>query len=129
NAVLAQQTSAANEHDASTRVAVAGATLSPVPPTLTAVALIIGDAYTQQDIALRIANASLQMNGKQIAAALQIADNMVAAYPNEAMAYVGRGLILDNTGKLNAALADYNKARQLAPQDSTTYNNPGLIYT
>jgi tetratricopeptide (TPR) repeat protein len=128
NAIVAQQTSAAREHNASTEVAVAGATLSPVPPTLTAVALIIKGAFTQQDIALQIANASLRMNDKQIAAALQIADSMVADYPKESLAYIGRGIILDNNGEFDAAIADYTTALQLDPTNATPYINRGLVY-
>ncbi len=128
NAVLAQQTSAAREYSASTQVAIAGATLSPVPPTLTAVALAINDAVIQQDIALRIVDASLRVNDKLLSSAFQIADDMVATYPNAALAYLGRGLIWDSSGKTDEAIADYTKALQIDPQYEPAYNNRGLIY-
>ncbi len=128
NAVLAQQTSAAGESSASTRVAVAGATLSPVPPTLTAVAAAINDSNMQQEIALYLSDASLSIANKQPADALKIANNMISDYPDQPLAYLGRGLIYDTMGNTDEAIADYTQAIKLNPQYSTAYYNRAVAY-
>ncbi len=129
NAVIAQKTSAAGEQAASTQVAVAGSTLSPVPPTLTAVASAISEAYVQQDIAAQIANASLLLVDKDYLGALQTMDDMVASYPDQALAYIGRGLMLDSLNKYDDAVADYTKAIELDPEESNGYINRANTYS
>lgn len=129
NAVVAQRTSFARENIASTKVAVAGATLSPVPPTLTAVASAIGDALTQQDIAGGIANASIMLLDKDFTSALQTMDGMVDNYPDQPLAYIGRGLILDSLNRTDEAIADYTKAIELDPENSGAYLNRAVVYT
>lgn len=127
-AVEAQQTSAVREQSASTQVAVAGATLSPVPPTLTAVAEAITFAQTQQELAAQLSFASIQLVDNDPQSALAIVDDMVNTYPDEALAYMGRGLILDTTGSQDAAIADYTRAIELNPEYLDAYNNRGSIY-
>ena len=128
NAILAQQTSAAGEMSASTRVAVAGATISPVAPTLTAVASAIADANEQQDVALALANASLELSSNNVEGALQMANTMVADYPDQSLAYVGRGTMLDRADKIDEALADYTRAIELDPERADAYSNRAQIY-
>src|SRR5258708_23584761 len=48
--------------------------------------------------------------------------------PNDPQAYNTRGLALAQAGKLEDALADFNKAISLAPNDARAYVNRGLIY-
>ena len=129
NAILAQRTSAAREQAASTQVAVAGETLSPVPPTLTAVASAISDAFNQQDIANGITNASIHLLDKDFTGALQIMDNIVSAYPDQSLAYIGRGLVLDSLDRLDDAIADYTTAIKLDSENSGAYTNRALIYS
>ncbi len=128
NAVAAQQTSAARENVASTKVAVAGATLSPVPPTLTAVALAIKDANVQQDIASEISNASILLVDNNLQGALQAMNDVVKNYPDQPLAYVGRGLMLDSLSRFDEAAADYTKAIELDPENLGAYFNRAGLY-
>src|SRR5258708_38257939 len=48
--------------------------------------------------------------------------------PNDPQAYNTRGLALAQAGKLEDALADFNKAIGLEPNDARAYANRGLIY-
>ncbi len=127
-AVVAQQTSAAREASANQRVIEAGATLSPVAPTLAAVSTAINFANHQQDIALFLSDASLQIANGESADAIEIANEMVSDYPDEPLAYMGRGLILNSIGDLDAALADYSKAIELNPTYDLVYYNRAIIY-
>lgn len=127
-AVEAQRTSAAQEATANAQVAVAGATLSLVPPTLTAVALAIEDSNLQQEIAIQIANASLQLSNSDVDGALKTLDDMVATYPDEGLAYVGRASVLENLGETDAALADYSAAIELDPERNDAYVSRGRLY-
>lgn len=128
NAVMAQQTSSAREAAASTQVAQARETLAPVPVTLTAVASAIADAYTQQQIALSLSDASVQLANNDPDIALASADGIVTDYPNEALAYIGRGLILDGVGRIDEAIADYTTALKLDPKNAVAYYNRGIDY-
>jgi tetratricopeptide (TPR) repeat protein len=127
-AVAAQRTSFARENIASTKVAVAGATLSPVPPTLTAVASAINDSKAQQDIALGLANAGMSLVNQDYTGAGRIMDNVVAQYPQQAFAYVGRGMVLDALNSPDTAIADFTKAIELDPQSADGYYNRGVAY-
>ncbi len=127
-AVAAQRTSFARENIAGTKIAVAGATLSPVSPTLTAVDAAIKNAEVQQDIANQISNASIMMVDNDLQGALQIMNDAVAAYPNEPLAYVGRGLMLDSLNRPDDAVADYTKAIELDPEDIGAYFNRAGVY-
>lgn len=128
HAVVAQQTSAARESSANQRVLEAGATLSPVAPTLAAVSTAISFANQQQDIALYLSDASLQIANGESADAMEIADEMVSVYPDESLAYMGRGLILNSLGDLDGAIADYSKAIELNPTYDLVYYNRAIIY-
>ena len=127
-AVVAQQTSSAREASASTQVAVAGATLSPVPHTLTAVAQAINAAEIQRDIASSLSSANVQLLDNRTVQAMSIVDALVADYPEEAGAYFGRALIQDSLGEYDAAVADYSRAIELDPTYYDAYVNRGLIY-
>jgi tetratricopeptide (TPR) repeat protein len=48
--------------------------------------------------------------------------------PRYANAYNTRGNIWNRTGDLARALGDYNRAIELAPNDSLTYNNRAAIF-
>ena len=45
------------------------------------------------------------------------------------MAYSSRGHVHEQVGKLEAAVADYNKAIELIPTDTVLYDNRGLLYS
>jgi len=128
NAVAAQRTSFARENIAGTKVAVAGATLSPVPPTLTAVASAISSAYDQQEIALEIANASIALADKNLPEAADIVNGLVADYPDEALAYIGSGLIQETAGQMDEAVVSYTRAIELDPNNTVAYSNRANVY-
>ena len=52
----------------------------------------------------------------------------IAVDPKIADAYVGRGSIYADQGKLDIAISDYNKAIELEPTFSDAYNNRGIFY-
>jgi len=127
-AAIAQEISAARERGANTQVAIIGQTLTPVPPTLTAVASAVADARDKQEIARLIADANLRIVDGDLNRALQIGDHMVAQYPNQAGAYLGRGLVLTNVNQLDEAIVDYTQALKLDPQYAVAYYNRGIVY-
>ena len=48
--------------------------------------------------------------------------------PNDAHAYVNRGIAWDNKGELDKAIADYNQALAINPKFALAYNNRGLAW-
>ncbi len=130
-AVVAQRTSFARENIASTKVAIANATLAPVPVTLTAVAVDIADVVTQQNITNEISNASLSLTAQDNAGAIQIVDQLIQDYPDEATAFIGRGVILETVGKIPEAIESFQKAIEMDTQgdySSYAYSGLGRIY-
>jgi tetratricopeptide (TPR) repeat protein len=113
--------------DLATQVSIAGATLSPVPPTLTAVASAVLDAQEQQDMAQRSFAASIQLNDGERVIAQRTADALVARYPNRALSYLSRGLLFSRI-KAEDALADFNKAIELDPRSANAYFGRGVVY-
>lgn len=64
-----------------------------------------------------------------------VGDNTIAEYtkaielnPNDAKAYVNRGVAYYTRGNLNQAVADFSKAIELDSQFATAYYNRGLAY-
>lgn len=49
--------------------------------------------------------------------------------PDDAKAYIGRGIALYAQGKLDEAITDYNQAIKLNSDNSDAYNNRGLAFT
>jgi tetratricopeptide (TPR) repeat protein len=110
-----------------TQVSIAGATLSPVSPTLTAVASAVLDAQEQQDMVRRSFTASIQLNDGERVLAQRSADAMVAQYPDRALSYVSRGLLFSRI-KAENALADFNKAIELDPRSANAYFGRAVVY-
>lgn len=105
-----------------TEVAIAGATLTPVPPTLTAVAI-------RQDIAFRFGNAILDLstfNNPQVGQF--VAQQVVADYPDNALAYQVSGMLNSNTGNWKQAIDDFNRAVEIEPEAAMLYNSRGSVY-
>ncbi|MEZ4668793.1 MAG: tetratricopeptide repeat protein [Anaerolineae bacterium] len=127
-AVMAQQTSEAREQASSTQVAVAGATLSPVPPTLTAVADAIEQAKIEQNIALDLADASLDISNGDSENALISAQGLVEDYPNQPLAWMSNALILSSAGQNEEAIASYTHVIELDPTNELAYYNRGTSY-
>ncbi|MDR2095351.1 MAG: tetratricopeptide repeat protein [Treponema sp.] len=48
--------------------------------------------------------------------------------PNDSDAYISRGNALQEKGDINGAIADYNEAIRLNPNDARFYSNRGLAY-
>ncbi|GGA01458.1 tetratricopeptide repeat protein [Okeania sp. KiyG1] len=48
--------------------------------------------------------------------------------PNNAEAYNNRGIVYDNQGEYEKAIADYNQAIRLNPKNADAYYNRGLIH-
>jgi tetratricopeptide (TPR) repeat protein len=110
------------------QVALAGQTLTPIPPTLTSVARAIADALEIQEIAVQFANASLRMAEGQQQDALQLANAMIESYPNQPMAFFCRGLIYDLANQDDNAIADFTQAIQLHPGYGRAYYSRAKVY-
>ncbi len=59
--------------------------------------------------------------------AMELADKLIKLRP-EAYYYIERGLILTDDYRLEEALADYEKAMELEPDNLYAYNNAGVNY-
>ena len=59
--------------------------------------------------------------------AMELADKLIKLQP-EAYYYIERGLILTDDYRLEEALADYEKAMELEPDNLYAYNNAGVNY-
>lgn len=113
--------------EARRQVAISGQTLTPVPPTLTAVAAAIAQAEREQDIAVRLANTSLQIENSP-SIALAAGNALVEDYPDEKLAFMSRGLILASLERYEEAIADYTRAIELDPAYTAAYVNRGNVY-
>jgi len=109
-------------------LSVANDSLAQVPPTLTAVALAVADAQRQQDISMRFADAILQMEDTPSEAQRTI-ERIIADYPDEALTYLGRGLISWSQGNIDDAIADFTYAIDLNPQFVRAYMNRANAYS
>jgi tetratricopeptide (TPR) repeat protein len=54
--------------------------------------------------------------------------DVIKKYPNSYVAYTNRGFYYYNQGKMDLALADYNKGVESNPKAFKTYNNRALVY-
>ena len=59
---------------------------------------------------------------------MQDFNQAIAANPNDAAAYLGRGNLLRSQNDFNGALADLNQAIRLNPEGAQAYHARGLIY-
>lgn len=93
------------------------ASATQIPPTLTQAAVI-------QDISLSFANLLLQ-NGENPSAQLAGMDAVVEQYPEQAAAYLVRGVMYAVQGEHERALEDYDEAIRLDPEVADAYYNRG----
>ena len=64
-------------------------------------------------------------NARQFEAAIEKATNVIEKYPKAFLVYNILGVVLKNQGKLNEAVASYQKALSLKPDYADTHNNMG----
>jgi tetratricopeptide (TPR) repeat protein len=96
----------------------AQSTATQIPPTLT-------QAAVEGDILVLFAFVMLQQfddPSEQIARL----DELVAQYPDQALAYTARGVFHAAQGNLTETIADYTEAIRLNPQDAEAYNFRGI---
>ncbi|MGK7920241.1 MAG: tetratricopeptide repeat protein, partial [Trichodesmium sp.] len=60
--------------------------------------------------------------------AIQLLHQVITLHPNSSQAYSNLGKILKKEGRLEEAIAHYEKAISLQPDDSSNYSNLGLIF-
>jgi len=87
----------------------------------------VTQASVMQDISQTFSDALLQYPD-DLDAQLSIMDDVVATYPDEAMAYMIRAIVYDNREEYDIAIDDYNTAIELAPDNSLLYYNRGDTY-
>ena len=64
-------------------------------------------------------------NARQFEAAIEKATNVIEKYPKAFLVYNILGVVLKNQGKLNEAVASYQKALSLKPDYANAHNNMG----
>jgi tetratricopeptide (TPR) repeat protein len=111
------------------RIAVAQATLMPIPATLTQAAALREDALQGQNILTEMSAVLLNVQSN-IAVNVQIAraERLVAAYPNNPLAYRARGLVRMVLNDYPGALEDYTHAISLAPNFGDALLSRGNLY-
>ncbi|MBC8171461.1 MAG: tetratricopeptide repeat protein [Anaerolineae bacterium] len=124
----AYQTATAGINSASTAIARSNLTLTPVPLTLTAISVTVDEVDKDTSFALQLAYVSVLLAEDNPVVALQVGDRLVSTYPDEADAYVVRGLIYLDTADNEAAITDFSKALELDPDNGDTYHRRGNAY-
>jgi tetratricopeptide (TPR) repeat protein len=126
-AVIQQREAQSDADLARTEVAFAGATATQIPPTLTQAAVVAEDALIEQEISIQFVDAILQGENDpyQIIARM---DGVVEAYPEEASAYIVRGLAFGELGEDELAIEDFTQAIELDGQNPAAYLNRGGVY-
>ncbi len=126
-ATNAQGAAEQREADAVTAVAIANATLTPIPPTLTQAAVLREDAEVNSQIMSGFANLLLREDDSTVPL-IQSMDELVARYPEHATAYITRAIVYSNQEDYDAAINDLTLALELDPQSSTAYQNRANLY-
>jgi tetratricopeptide (TPR) repeat protein len=70
---------------------------------------------------------ALEREGKH-EEALEVFSQAVREEPNNAIAYVDRGVLLSVIGRYDESVADYTRALEIDSSDSVAYNNRGIAY-
>lgn len=81
----------------------------------------------ETDICLRSSAMEKAQQGKYIYA-IALLSQLINRHPHDAIDYNNRGLVYFQSGQLNQALIDYNRAIQLNAQLYNAYNNRGNYY-
>lgn len=98
----------------------------PVPPTSWAATQHLAKRE-ETDNCLRSSALEKAQQGHYIDA-IALLSQLINRHPHNAIDYNNRGLVYFQSGQLNQALIDYNRAIQLNPQLYNAYNNRGNYY-
>lgn len=109
------------------QVAIAGETLTPVPPTLTAVAEVVQQTQNELDISNQSGRALQSVRNGYVGEALSIMNDVVEEYPEEVNAYLERAFIYRQIGQPENSYEDYTTAIELQPDRAETYNVRALV--
>jgi tetratricopeptide (TPR) repeat protein len=113
---------------AQTQAAVFGATLTPMPPMLTAAAVQIEAANLQRNISSFMSEGLVRISEGVPREASRIASNLALTYPDEPEAHFGSGLLFIAVGDIDAAMTNYTRAIELDPDYALAYNNRGDVH-
>jgi tetratricopeptide (TPR) repeat protein/energy-coupling factor transporter ATP-binding protein EcfA2 len=113
---------------ANAQVAIAGQTLTPIPPTLTRAANIVQDSTIQREISNVRAQAIIDVHLYDSAMAVANMNNLIALYPDEPEAYASRGYIYIMLESDADVVANYSQAIALDPNYAEYYIRRASAY-
>lgn len=128
SATVAQGLAVQRADSADTQVAVAGASLTPLPPTLTQANVFRQNAVDSQQILQELSDVLLLLDAGVYVDAEARMQRLVAAFPDNPIAYRAHGTVQFRQGDAEGAVQSYTSSIELDPTYSEGYLSRGYAY-